>query len=230
MTFSTSAFSLRSLGRRVDVPSVLIAPSQSAPPPSISAQNQQTLTPSLTAPPSTPAALRSHTAQDHRPLKVTDLCGSSIRDSETCTHDPNNTEGREEDPSGLATETVAEEEEDVGEEEDGVDDQFGHAELFVGLHDAQSTILPRETLYLFLSILRRGKGRSGSMRKHRLKTLIRMYGRTSIRKCGRLLLYILSIYLSIHTHSAPASKPRLKITLNLHSLCATFPKTRSWFA
>lgn len=50
-------------------------------------------------------------------------------------HDPNNAEGREEDPSGLATEAVAEEDEDVGEEEDGVDDQLGYTQFFVGLHD-----------------------------------------------------------------------------------------------
>jgi len=132
---SNRVFSLGSLGRRVEVPSILIIPSQ--PSPSFTSHSHHS------HPLQQPRRRRQQrsdakTAKYNRPHEIINISSLPKRNTKACAYDPNDAEGRKEDPSRLTTQAVAEENEYIGDKDDGVNDQFGDAEFFVRSHCGRS--------------------------------------------------------------------------------------------
>lgn len=75
-----------------------------------------------------------HAPQYGGPFEIIDAARFPIGDTEARADDADDAEGCEEDPSGLTTYAVAEEDEDVRDECEWVDDQFGYGEVLVGSH------------------------------------------------------------------------------------------------
>lgn len=111
--------SLGSLGRRVEVPSILIKPSQSSPSFTSHSHHSHPLQQPRRRRQQRPDA---KTTQYHRPHEIIHISSLPKRNTKARADDPNDAEGCEEDPSRLTTQAVAEKDEYVGDKDDGVDD------------------------------------------------------------------------------------------------------------